>query len=63
MGYGLWIKGYGLWVMGYGLWVMGYGLKVMAYGLEVMFCVAYARNLGGNLHVKSKDLNGPEIYI
>ena len=20
-------------------------------------------NLGGNLHVKSKDLNGPEIYL
>ena len=25
--------------------------------------VAYARNLRGNLHVKSKDLNGPEIYL
>ena len=22
-----------------------------------------ARNLGGNLHVKSEDLNGPEIYL
>ena len=24
---------------------------------------ASARNLRGNLHVKSKDLNGPEIYL
>ncbi|MGM9730628.1 MAG: hypothetical protein ACI3YS_01420, partial [Prevotella sp.] len=28
-----------------------------------LFYVAYARNLRGNLHVKSKDLNGPEIYL
>ena len=28
-----------------------------------MFRVACARNLGGNLHVKSEDLNGPEIYL
>ena len=28
-----------------------------------MFSVACARNLGGNLHVKSKDQNGPEIYL
>ena len=28
-----------------------------------MFRFACARNLGGNLHVKSEDLNGPEIYL
>ena len=28
-----------------------------------LFYVAYARNLRGNLYVKSKDLNGPEIYL
>ena len=38
-------------------------LKVKGYRLKVMFRVACARNLGGKLHVKSKDLNGPEIYI
>ena len=31
--------------------------------LKILFRVAYARNLRGNLHVKSKDLNGPELYI
>ena len=37
----------------------------MSYGkrLKVMFRVACARNLGGNLHVKSEDLNSPEIYL
>ena len=38
-------------------------LQVKGYRLKVMFSVACARNLGGNLHVKSKDLNGPEIYL
>ena len=38
-------------------------MECLGYMLVVMFRVAYARNLGGNLHVKSEDLNGPEIYI
>ena len=38
---------------------LGYGLVVSDYVL----CCLSARNLGGNLHVKSEDLNGPEIYI
>ena len=38
-------------------------LLVIVYRLKVMFRVACARNLGGNLHVKSEDLNGPEIYL
>ena len=30
---------------------------------DYIFSCLSARNLGGNLHVKSKDLNGPEIYL
>ena len=31
--------------------------------VKYLFYVAYARNFRGNLHVKSKDLNGTEIYL
>ena len=30
---------------------------------DYIFSCLSARNLGGNLHVKSEDLNGPEIYL
>ena len=30
---------------------------------DYIFSCLSARNLRGNLHVKSKDLNGPEIYL
>ena len=30
---------------------------------DYIFSCLSARNLGGNLQVKSEDLNGPEIYL
>ena len=36
--------------------------SVRIFVKDFVLC-CFARNLGGNLHVKSKDLNGPEIYL